>query len=463
MENLVLKHCKEIAKNIRKDIVELTWLKKSGHLGGSASCVEIIAALCGVLNIDPKNPESENRDRFILSKGQATMTFYSAYKQMGFFTQEELLTFKDDDSVLSLDLVINEARGIENSNGSLGQCLSFAMGTALGLKMRNKTEARVFTLIGDGECNEGAIWEAALFGAQHNLNNLIVIIDKNGLQYDGDTTEILSMEPMDKKWESFGWNAINVNGHNIEQLFTVLNQKYNKPTVIIAKTIKGKGISFAQNNPDWHAQWVSLPNAHLLIQECELRAVPYFRREFTLPDKSGSARILICGVGFYELYLNGEKVGNHVLDPAVTNYTRRLRYVVYDVTNLLHPGENVVGVVLGNGWYNSPQFIFQNYPRMMLQLELDGKPYLWTDSSWKVTSSGPLVSGGVRNGETYDARLELDGWLSPEYDDCGWLNCGIVAGPGGKLEEQTMPPCKVMQILPVKKSWILKGTGDTIL
>ena len=267
MENLVLKHCKEIAKNIRKDIVELTWLKKSGHLGGSASCVEIIAALCGVLNIDPKNPESENRDRFILSKGQATMTFYSAYKQMGFFTQEELLTFKDDDSVLSLDLVINEARGIENSNGSLGQCLSFAMGTALGLKMRNKTEARVFTLIGDGECNEGTIWEAALFGAQHNLNNLIVIIDKNGLQYDGDTTEILSMEPMDKKWESFGWNAINVDGHNIEQLFTVLNQKYNKPTVIIAKTIKGKGISFAQNNPDWHVNSFTKEQYEQAIQE----------------------------------------------------------------------------------------------------------------------------------------------------------------------------------------------------
>lgn len=220
--------------------------------------------------------------------------------------------------------------------------------------------------------------------------------------------------------------------------------------------------AYGKENPDWRAQWVSLPNAHLLIQECELRAAPYFRRVFSLPEKSGNARILICGVGFYELYLNGKKVGDHVLDPAVTNYTKRLRYVAYDVTELLHPGENVVGAVLGNGWYNAPQFIFPNYPRMLLQLELDGKPYLWTDSSWKVTSSGPLVSGGVRNGETYDARLELDGWLTPEYDDCGWLNCGIVAGPGGKLEEQTMPPCKVMQILPVKKSWTLKGTGDTV-
>ena len=133
--------------------------------------------------------------------------------------------------------------------------------------MRNKSEARVFTLIGDGECNEGAIWEAALFGAQHNLNNLIVIIDKNGLQYDGDTTEILSMEPMDKKWESFGWNAINVDGHNIEQLFTVLNQKYNKPTVIIAKTIKGKGISFAQNNPDWHVNSFTKEQYEQAIQE----------------------------------------------------------------------------------------------------------------------------------------------------------------------------------------------------
>ena len=252
MDEHIINRCKEIAKNIRKDIVELTWIKKSGHLGGSASCVEIMAALCGILNIDPKNPKSDSRDRFILSKGQATMTFYSAYKQLGFFTEAEMLTFKDDDSMFSLDLVINEDRGIENSNGSLGQCLSVAMGTALGLKIRKKTEPRVYTLIGDGECNEGAVWEAALFGAQQKLNNLVVIIDKNGLQYDGDTTEILSMEPMDKKWESFGWNAINVDGHNLEQLLDVLSKRYDKPTVIIAKTVKGKGISFAENNPDWH-------------------------------------------------------------------------------------------------------------------------------------------------------------------------------------------------------------------
>lgn len=252
MKESLIKHCKEIAKNIRKDIVELTWIKKSGHVGGSASCVEIMAALCGVLNVDPKNPKSENRDRFILSKGQATMTFYSAYKQLGFFTDDEILTFKDNDSVFSLDLVINEDRGIENSNGSLGQCLSFAMGVALGLKIRKNENPRVFTLIGDGECNEGAVWEAAMFGAQHNLNNLVVIIDKNGLQYDGDTTEILSMDPLDKKWESFGWNSVNVDGHNIEQLINVFNKKYDKPTVVIAKTVKGKGISFAENNPDWH-------------------------------------------------------------------------------------------------------------------------------------------------------------------------------------------------------------------
>ena len=111
---------------------------------------------------------------------------------------------------------------------------------------------KVYLILGDGECNEGAVWEAALFGAQQKLNNLVVIIDKNGLQYDGDTTEILSMEPMDKKWESFGWNAINVDGHNLEQLLDVLSKRYDKPTVIIAKTVKGKGISFAENNPDWH-------------------------------------------------------------------------------------------------------------------------------------------------------------------------------------------------------------------
>lgn len=270
MDQESLQKCKEFANNIKKDIVEYTWLKKSGHLGGAMSCVEIMTVLCTlILNINPNEPKNDNRDRFILSKGQASITFYSAYKQLKFFTEKELSTFKDNDSLLSLDLVINEERGIENSNGSLGQCLSFAMGIALGLKRRNNIKPRVYALIGDGECNEGAIWEAALFAPQQKLDNLVVIIDKNGLQYDGPTEQILSMKPMDKKWESFGWNTINIDGHDFNQLYEALKPRYNKPTVIIANTVKGKGISFAENNPDWHVNTFTKEQYELAKKEIE--------------------------------------------------------------------------------------------------------------------------------------------------------------------------------------------------
>lgn len=249
----VIEKCIQNAKDIRKDIVEMTWNAKAGHLGGSMSCVEIIASLCAILNIDPKNPLSPDRDRFILSKGQATMTFYSAYKQLGFIKEEELKTFKQPETFLYANLMLNEEKGIENSNGSLAQNLPYALGIALGLKRRKNIKSRVFCLMGDGECNEGAIWEAALFASHNKLDNLTVIIDKNGLQYDGNTSEIISMEPLDAKWQSFGWEVENINGHDVSENLNALEKRYNKPNVIVANTIKGKGVSFAENNPDWHA------------------------------------------------------------------------------------------------------------------------------------------------------------------------------------------------------------------
>lgn len=254
MNRNVIEKCEKIANEIRKDVIEMTWRAGNGHLGGSLSCVEIIAAIYfGILKFDPINPLDENRDRFILSKGQATMTLYSALKHIGLINQEEFKTFKTNDTFLYADLVRNEAKGIENSNGSLGQCLPIALGIALGLKKKQNYKSRVFVLIGDGECNEGSIWEAALIASQYKLDNLTVIVDKNGLQYDGDTNGILSLDPFDEKWKSFGWAVDNIDGHSIEENLDALERRYDKPNIIIAKTIKGKGISFAENNADWHA------------------------------------------------------------------------------------------------------------------------------------------------------------------------------------------------------------------
>ncbi len=221
-------------------------------------------------------------------------------------------------------------------------------------------------------------------------------------------------------------------------------------------------ISEKTNPFDKNTKWIGFPGITLNSWRKPVQPAPYFRRVFKLDGDPANAKVHVCGLGYYELYLNGEKVGDHVLDPVMTQYDIRVNYVEYDVSEYLVKGENVIGVILGNGWYNChsaevwhfEKASWRDYPKLLLQLESSGKKVLTSDVSWKLTT-GPIVFDGLRNGETYDARLELDGWLENNYDDSNWKNAGIVSPPGGLLQPQTMPPCKVMQTLHTVDKWTL--------
>lgn len=246
----------DIKKNvpkIRKTLVEMAFSAKSSHLGSALSCVEILSSLYlgGVMNYNINDPEDDNRDRLILSKGHAAMALYAVLNQAGFISDEELDSFHKSDSPFQVHPKINIKKGIEHSSGSLGQGLPLACGIALAQKLKKKS-VKVFVILGDGECNEGSNWEAAAFATHYKLDNLTVIIDKNKLQSSGETVEILSMEPFAEKWNSFGFDTIEVDGHNTTELITVLSNISRKPRAIIAHTRKGKGLSFTEDNVDWH-------------------------------------------------------------------------------------------------------------------------------------------------------------------------------------------------------------------
>lgn len=246
---------REAAKEIRKDVIQMTYNVGGigAHIGGSLSLPEIIAVLyLEILNFDPKNPSNENRDRFLLSKGHGVMAQYAVFKQLGMISEEELYNFKKEGSWLTAHPTINPEKGIEFSSGSLGQGLGLGIGTAWALKMKGNLSSRVFVVLGDGECNEGSIWEGAMCAPQLHLNNLTVIVDKNGLQFDDKTTEIISMEDMEAKWKSFGWDTKTVDGHDVAALYEALKEKHDKPFALIANTVKGKGVSFIENVPKWH-------------------------------------------------------------------------------------------------------------------------------------------------------------------------------------------------------------------
>ncbi|MDD5728898.1 MAG: alpha-L-rhamnosidase N-terminal domain-containing protein, partial [Victivallales bacterium] len=192
----------------------------------------------------------------------------------------------------------------------------------------------------------------------------------------------------------------------------------------------------------WEAKWIGRPNILLPVWQSDVLPAPFFRKVFNYKGGDvNSAKVYICGLGYYELYLNGRRVGDHVLDPVVTQYDKRARYVVYDIKEHLVPGKNVIGVILGNGWYNchTPdawQFdnaSWRDHPKLLLELEIGGKAFFCSDESWKF-STGSIVFDGLRNGEIYDARLELDGWLTPDYDDSNWKMAVSVPGPGGVLQ-----------------------------
>ena len=247
--------CEQAAQEIRYDILRMGLKTGSNgaHFGGGLSLVEIMAVLyLSVMRVDTARPRWSERDRFILSKGHGAMAYYAALKQVGFVTDEELMTFKSNHTFLYGHPSMNPDKGIEFSSGSLGLGLALGAGTAMGLRKRGNNTSRVFVLMGDGECDEGSVWESAASAAHFGLSNIVAIVDKNGLQYDGPTREILNMDGMAEKWESFGWQARVVDGHSVSELLEAFDRSEGKPTVVIANTVKGKGVPFMEHNPAWH-------------------------------------------------------------------------------------------------------------------------------------------------------------------------------------------------------------------
>lgn len=248
---------KKVAYQIRKEILLMTHNAKSGHPGGSMSCIDILTCLFKkVLKYDPKNPDWEERDYFILSKGHASPALYGIMAYCGFFEKEELMTFRKLGSRLQGHPERLFLKGIEISTGSLGQGLSVANGIALGLKLK-KSKSKVYCLIGDGEFQEGQIWEGLMTAGHRKLDNLCVILDRNGLQIDGNVEDIKREEPIEEKIKAFHFNVIKIDGHDYEQIlsaFETFNKTKEKPTFIIAKTIKGKGVSFMENNLEFHGR-----------------------------------------------------------------------------------------------------------------------------------------------------------------------------------------------------------------
>ena len=245
------------AAKVRMSVIEGTFNAKSGHPGGSLSIADIITYLyLYKLNIDPKNPKWDDRDRFVLSKGHTAPALYGAMALKGFFPEEEIKTLRKPDSRLQGHPSMNLTPGVDMSTGSLGQGVSVAVGMALGAKINNKS-FRVYTVLGDGEIEEGQVWEAAMFASAKKLDNLVVIVDNNDLQIDGTLEEVNSPYPIDEKFKAFGFNVINIDGHDFDQIDEAFTQAENckgKPTAIIAKTIKGKGVSFMENQVGWHGK-----------------------------------------------------------------------------------------------------------------------------------------------------------------------------------------------------------------
>ena len=245
------------AKEIRKDIIEEVYNANSGHPGGSLSISDIMAVLYfNELRIDEKNPRWEERDRLVLSKGHCSPALYAALAERGFFDKEDLKSFRKIESNLQGHPDLNKVPGVDMTSGSLGQGLSIANGMAIAGKMDNKNY-RVYTILGDGEIEEGQIWEAAMTANKYKLDNLCVIVDNNNLQIDGTIEEVMSSYPIDEKFKSFGFNVLNINGNNIEEIinaFESAKKTKDKPTCIIAKTIKGKGVSFMENKAEWHGK-----------------------------------------------------------------------------------------------------------------------------------------------------------------------------------------------------------------
>ena len=246
---------KKVANEVRKGIVTAVHSAKAGHPGGSLSAADIYTYLYfEEMNVDPKNPDASDRDRFVLSKGHTAPGYYAALANRGFFPVDELVTFRHVGARLQGHPCMQHIPGVDMSSGSLGQGVSAAVGMAISGKLSNE-DYRVYTLLGDGEIQEGQVWEAAMLAGHRKLDNLVVIVDNNGLQIDGNIADVCSPYPIDKKFEAFNFHVINIDGHDFEQIaaaFKEARETKGQPTAIIAKTVKGKDVSFMENQASWH-------------------------------------------------------------------------------------------------------------------------------------------------------------------------------------------------------------------
>ena len=266
MEKEKIVKLEELAKKVRLGAVTAVYSASSGHPGGSLSIADVITYLYfEEMNIDPKNPKWDDRDRFVLSKGHTSPALYAVLAERGFFPVDDLKTFRQIDSYLQGHPDMKGTPGVDMTTGSLGLGISAACGMALSGKLRNK-DYRVYTILGDGESQEGQVWEAAMFAAHYKLDNLCVYLDWNGLQIDGPVAEVMNPTPYKEKFEAFGFNVISIDAHNFEEIeaaYKAAKECKGKPTVIIGKAIKGKGVSFMENQVGWHG---AAPNAEQYAQ-----------------------------------------------------------------------------------------------------------------------------------------------------------------------------------------------------
>ncbi len=260
----------EIAKRIRSEVIKMIYRAQSGHPGGSLSIADIMSVLYFyVLKLDPKNPDWSNRDRFILSKGHACPALYACLAMRGFFDMEILDHLREIDSSLQGHPDMRKTPGVDITTGSLGNGLSAGAGMAQAGKLDEK-EYYVFVLLGDGEIDEGIVWESAMYTRKYKLDNLIALLDYNRLQLDGCTDMIMPLEPLKDKWKSFGWNVLEIDGHNTWQILDAIQRAKNhkgSPSIIIAHTIKGKGVSFMEDDPDWHGKVPNNDEYHRALEE----------------------------------------------------------------------------------------------------------------------------------------------------------------------------------------------------
>lgn len=266
----ILNDLKTKATNIRKNIITTGNIKGMAHYGGSLSCVDVLTVLYGhQMKYDLKNPQAQNRDRFILSKGHCALALYSTLCEFGFLTEDELKTFNQNEGDFPTHAVRNLEKGIEASSGSLGLGLSFAIGLALAAK-RKKQNHKIYVLVGNGELNEGSLWESIMFAGHNTLDNLIIIVDSNCMQNDGSSENIICLGNCAEKIKAFGWNTVDVDGHNIDEIIKAFNSnKEAKPLAVVAHTVKGKGVSFMENTAEWHHSKMTTEQFEQAMSELE--------------------------------------------------------------------------------------------------------------------------------------------------------------------------------------------------